>query len=731
MVQGVGFRPLVFNLAGELGLAGFVRNQGNGVTLELEGPPEAIQSFERALRERLPSPARIDALERAPLRARGESAFVIAPSRPGGQGALIPPDLASCPDCLAELLDPADRRFGYPLLNCTRCGPRYTVIQALPYDRSRTTMAGFPLCRECLQEYQDPHNRRFHAQPTACPACGPSLWTLPPSPDPVARAREVLLAGGIVAVKGLGGYHLACRPEAAAHLRARKARPHRPLALMVRDLETARQWAHLEEAEEAWLAGPERPIVLLPARDDPGPLAPAQRQLGLLLPYTPLHELLLQPPLDSLVMTSGNRSGEPICRDHPETLERFCDLVLGHDRPIAAACEDSVLQSGPRGPLPVRRSRGYVPRPVEVACELIPVLAVGAELKNTVALAAGRQVWLSGHVGDVASPAGLQRLEETARHLEGLLGFAPERLAADLHPDALARGWAQSQGLPVVLVQHHHAHVASLLAEHGWPPDREVLAFVLDGTGWGTDGTLWGGEVLRADYDRFERLAWLEPARLPGGEAAIRAPYRLALSYLERAGVSWDPRLPPVGQAPAQELRNLGRVPGPTTSSMGRLFDAVASLLGVCHRISYEGQAACELEAACEPDSGSLELPLEGRHILWRGALAELARQLLAGVAPGILACRFHNAVADMVVDLSRRLARGRPVALSGGCFHNQRLLRRVVRKLEQAEIPVLVHRQVPANDGGLALGQAVVAGRRAGKKEDSHHVPGHSGANH
>ena len=719
-VQGVGMRPALYRLAQQLGLGGYIANHGAEVVAEFEGPGARLDLLRGQLRDGLPAAARVDELQWLELPAQGQTVLVIESSNPGAGGLPFPPDRCPCRQCLEELGNRADRHFGYPLLNCTECGPRYTVVLGLPYDRQRTTLRDFPLCTDCLGAYENPLDRRFHAQPTACPACGPQLWSRPPSASPLEQIREMLKQGQVVAVKGVGGYHLMCRADhsvAVAELRRQKHRPHRPLALMVADLATAREWARLSAEQEQFLESCERPIVLVPSRKELGLLVPQGNEIGLMLPPSPLHVLLLQDPLKALVVTSCNRKGEPIAvSDPPEGWE---GPVLGHQRPIAAACEDSVFQWGPRGPAPIRRSRGWVPRPLTTPFQLPRLLAVGAELKNCLALGRGDQLWMASHLGDLGSEAALQRLQQEVSRWCALLGWEPEVWAADLHPGYSSVHWAQQEsarrGKPLVQVQHHHAHLASLLGEHHWPEAEPVLGLIFYGHGWGLDGTLWGGEVLVGDYHSVQRLAWLDPVVLPGGDACLRAPYRLALSYLHQAGLNWDADLPCVAAARAEELRNLCRIPGPQSSSMGRLFDAVASLLGICQQVTYEGQAACWLEAACDPDErAALPFPLEGERILWAEALAELMLARQRGQSLSCLAARFHNGLVDLIVELARRFGEGRAVALSGGCFHNLRLLRGAVERLEREGHRVLIHAQVPCGDGGLALGQALVAARCA-----------------
>lgn len=700
IVQGVGFRPALWNLAQELRLCGFVRNDCGSVTVEVQGSQGQVQEFCQLLPARLPVHARVETMLSTPMECRSDSSFAIEESQAGGSGVAIGSDLGTCEDCLTELLDPSDRRYGYPFINCMACGPRYTVVHSLPYDRSRTTMSPFPLCCECRAEYADPRDRRFHAQPVACPRCGPQL-TLS-----CELLAERLARGEIIALKGLGGYHLMCQVSQVARLREKKHRPQRPLVLMLPNLAAAQEWVELDEAMSRFLESPRRPILVAPARRPPGSLAPGQKTLGVMLPYTPAHHLLCR---EALIVTSANLPGQPICISAEPVLEKLADTVVHHDRVIAVACDDSVYQWGPRGPVPLRRSRGVVPDAVPLHPSLTgpAVLALGGEMKATLALALRSRAWLSGHIGEVENLETLQRLEQQAEHLQRLAGVQAEALGTDMHPGCLSSSWAQRRGLPVVAVQHHHAHLAALLAEHCRPPAEAILGFVFDGTGWGSDGTLWGGEVLLGSMQDFERLTHFAPMPLRGGDSAVRNPARLALEFLHQAGLELHEDLPCVAAATALERANLGRQPGLLTSSLGRLFDVVASLLGVCHRVSYEGQAASELEAICRESQESMRVDWDPRE-----AIALLSEQLLAGQPAGLLATRFHNGLADLVLREAQQ-RKVRTVGLSGGCFQNLRLLKACVQRLESADFEVLIHRQVPANDGGLALGQAVVAQTR------------------
>ncbi len=699
VVQGVGFRPFVYGLARRHELVGFVLNDGEGVVIEAEGPPRTLDAFAVALREEAPPLARVEAVvaERLPPRG-GEGGFAIELSAPTGRSALVPPDVATCDDCLRELLDPGDRRYRYPFVNCTQCGPRFTIVRTVPYDRPNTTMAGFPLCADCRREYEDPADRRFHAEPIACPACGPRLSL------PLEEAVRLLRDGAVLAVKGLGGWHLACDAAdepAVARLRSRKHREDKPFALMAAD---PRLVAEVGEAEAELLRARERPIVLLRRRAD-APVAPSVAPgspwLGVMLPYTPLHHLLLGDVGRPLVLTSGNRSDEPIAFEDDEARERLgaiADAFLGHDRPIHRRCEDSVVRTG----FPVRRSRGFTPAalPLPVAAQR-PLVAAGAELKSTFCVVRSREAFLSPHLGDLDTELAYRAFRTDLELYLAMLDVRPETIAHDLHPEYLATKWALEQDAELVGVQHHHAHAAACLAEHG--EEGPALALVFDGTGYGTDGTLWGGELLRCDLAAFERVAWLEPVPLPGGEAAIREPWRVAAAYLERAGrpVSFD-RWPLV--------RASLQVNAPLSSGMGRLFDAIAALLGVREQVTYEGQAAIELEQLAGETAAE---PYPWRFGDGAALVAAAHDDLAAGRPAAEIAAAFHEAVAAGAAAACAEAGGPRTVVLSGGSFQNLRLLGATRRRLEEQGFRVLVHRRVPPNDGGISYGQAAVAAAR------------------
>ncbi|HXY81369.1 MAG TPA: carbamoyltransferase HypF [Gaiellaceae bacterium] len=701
VVQGVGFRPFVHRLARARGLAGFVLNDGEGVVIEAEGAPDALDAFAVELVEAAPGLARVESLVAERLLPRGERDFAIRLSRGAAvpAAAIIPPDVATCDECLRELFDPADRRFRYPFLNCTQCGPRLTIVRSVPYDRARTTMAPFELCADCRREYEDPADRRFHAEPIACPVCGPRLSM------PLEHAVACLRAGGILAVKGLGGYHLACDAgdeDAVARLRGRKHREEKPLALMTGVPDAL---CDVEPEERALLESPARPIVLmrrLPGAPVAASVAPGSPWLGVMLPYTPLHHLLWHDLQRPFVLTSGNLSDEPIAFDDEEARRRLggvADAFLGNDRRIHRRCEDSVVRRG----AVLRRSRGFAPSPLPLpAAAPVPLVAAGGELKSTFCVARDAEAFLSAHLGDLDSESAYRAFRnDLALYLE-MLAVEPAAVACDLHPEYLSTKWAHEQKLPLVEVQHHHAHAAACLAEHG--EEGPALALVFDGTGYGTDGTLWGGELLRADLGSFERLAWLNPVPLPGGEVAVREPWRMAAMHLERAGldVPW----------PAwQTVRASLAVNAPLSSGMGRLFDAVAALLGVRDRVTYEGQAAIELELLAGVTPAE---PWPWRFGDTTSLVTTCCLELREGRPRAEIAAAFHETVAASAAAVAYAHARAcRTVVLSGGSFQNQRLAASTRARLEAYGLRVLEHRLVPANDGGISYGQAAVAARR------------------
>ena len=742
IVQGVGFRPFIYRLALGLGIAGWVRNTGRGVQIEAEGDADAVASFFRAIREQAPPLAVISALRVEPLPVEGGSGFVIQASARGMTGGEVSPDCDLCADCLAELFDPNDRRHLYPFINCTNCGPRYSIITGIPYDRPATTMAPFAMCDDCLAEYHDPLNRRFHAQPNACPVCGPRLALsdasgVPHPGDPLESALTALKGGRIVAVKGVGGYHLAVdalNDAAVGLLRARKKRDEKPFALLVADLDAVRRLALCSEREGRILLGVESPIVLLkklPGNPVSPLVAPGNGWFGIMLPGNPLQHLLVRGMAGPLIMTSGNLSDEPIAYRDFEARTRLsgiADLFLTNDREIHTRTDDSVLRLYRDEPLFLRRSRGYVPRAVNLPEGGTCILAVGAELKATICLTRGAKGFMSQHIGDLQNAAVLASLEETVQHLSRLLEIAPEAVACDLHPDYLSTRYAERLGLPLVAVQHHHAHLASCMAENGL--DGEVIGVILDGTGYGPDGNVWGGEFLLGGYDRFSRRAHFGYLRLPGGDAAVREPYRMAISalYALHGDRLFELPLPFLESVPPGDralfLKMLERgINSPLTSSCGRLFDAVAALLGLRSRISYEGQAAIELEALAEGGYATKPYPYtvtggDCRRVDFGPMFAALVADLVGGREKAEIARVFHLTVAAAVCELCRLIRKesgtGR-VVLSGGVFQNRLLTEDVARLLVEDGFDTYWHRLVPPNDGGLALGQAVIAGRALG----------------
>jgi hydrogenase maturation protein HypF len=748
VVQGVGFRPFVYRLALEEGLAGSIGNDTDGVTIEVEGPADRVEAFQARLRAEAPPLARIDSVVAREAAATGEAGFRIVASEVLGRVSTgIPADAATCPDCLRELLDPADRRYRYPFLNCTNCGPRFTITRQIPYDRPQTSMAQFKMCPACQAEYDDPLNRRFHAQPNACWKCGPRVWLAGADgaeiavDDPVAACIDRLVAGEIIAIKGIGGFHLsvdATNETAVMRLRERKRRYGKPLAVMVRDVEAAREICALTEAEEALLMTVARPIVLARRREGCGiadAVAPGIPWLGVYLPYAPLQHLLFTDPrVRALVMTSANLSEEPIAIDNDEARTRLgaiADAFLMHDREILQRCDDSVMAVVDGAPQLIRRARGFVPLGVELPLDSPPLLAVGGHLKNVFALAQGRRVYQSQHLGDLENLTGLEFFKESLDHLMRTFEIEPEMVVHDLHPGYLstawAKEWARERGLGLIAVQHHHAHVAGCMAEHSL--DGPVIGLSLDGTGYGTDGRIWGGEVLICCMESFERFAHLEYVPMPGGEAAIREPWRMALGHLNAAGCDAESSemLTLVG-ATEKEARVLRRmmergVNAPLTSSLGRLYDAAAAVVLGQREVDYEAQAAIKLEglAVDEADEPGYDLEMLGGDWaarepvrisaapLWR----EIIEDLRSGVSKARIAGRFHAAVATGFVSaavLARAATGLKQVALTGGCMHNRRLARLLRVGLEAEEFQVFQHVHVSPGDGGLSYGQVAVA---------------------
>ncbi|PID87162.1 MAG: carbamoyltransferase HypF [Chloroflexi bacterium] len=814
VVQGVGFRPFVYSLAMKFALNGFVGNNSSGVFIEIEGPAHKLAQFQTALRHKAPPLAHIETVTITEIPTTGDDTFIIVHSETqAAANTLISPDICICDDCLQEIFDPSNRRFGYPFTNCTNCGPRFTIIRDIPYDRPHTTMAAFPMCPDCQAEYDDPLNRRFHAQPNACKTCGPQIWLEPSQSFPIHNSQfpihhsqfpihnsqfpihnsqfpihnsqftiphsQTLLARGkILAVKGLGGFHLACdatNDTALNSLRERKGRVGKPFAVMALDVTAVRQFAYLSPAEETLLTSKERPILLLRKKEN-SPLsalvAPGNNYIGVMLPYTPLHYLLLSAPTSDnrkhqpphtkpiLIMTSANYANEPIVKDNDEARQRLsslADAFLFHNRDIHIRADDSVVRvldlqltnNSPRPQpsiihrpslIPVRRSRGYAPFPVKLPFGIPTTLAVGGELKATFCLTKDNFAFMSQHIGDMENLETLAAFETAVSHFKAIFRAEPERIVCDMHPGYLSTQWAERQKLPLTKVQHHHAHIAAVMAEHQHTGRHPVIGFSFDGTGYGTDGAIWGGEVMLADYQHYERVSHLKYVPLVGGDTAVKRPFQVALSHLWAAGIEWLEDLPCVQAAAAVE-RNIIRKQLETgfnsvpTSSMGRLFDAAAALAGIRQTVTYEAQAAIEFEAHVNPnitasyhfqvqpksttahpnsaDSSPRPPQLSPLEIDPTPLLKELVSDVQKGTKTAIIAAKFHNAVADLILQLSHNLREQtgiNQVALSGGVFQNVTLLEKAITRLHAANFEILTHQLVSPNDGGLALGQAVIS---------------------
>lgn len=776
IVQGVGFRPFVYNLATRLDLKGWVRNTSAGVDIEVDGDKDSLDSFVKSLCDEAPSLSRIDEFSASFQAANGFRSFDIIHSE-AVEGAFQPisPDVAICDDCLRELFDPHDRRYRYPFINCTNCGPRFTIIKDIPYDRPTTTMAPFVMCPDCEREYTDPRDRRFHAQPVACPVCGPKVWLETKEErgktvggDAILQTRDLLAEGKILAIKGLGGFHLACdatNVESVTELRNRKLRVDKPFALMMPDVETIEKHCFVSDSERELLLSAARPIVLLkrkPGSNIAREVAPAQDWLGVMLPYTPLHYLLLdrgpltidrdashtvhRPPSMILVMTSGNLSEEPIATDNGEARTRLASLAdafLFYDRDIHIRCDDSVARIFDDRPLtvdrdlpstvrrppsvyPIRRSRGYSPFPVKLPFGVPQVLATGPELKNTFCITNKNYAFLSHHIGDMENYETLKSFVHGVEHFERLFRVKPVAIACDLHPNYLATRYAheraEREDLPTFSIQHHHAHIAACMAEHGLDGSRPVIGLSFDGTGYGEDGAIWGGEILIADYKSYQRAYHLEYFPLPGGDASVRMPARTALALLWSLEMEWDDRLASVKEFGAEDRVTLRvqlekKINSPVTSSMGRLFDAAAALAGVRQKVNYEAQAAIEFEAlADESERASYPFELGQSQVRVRSAVEALIKDVMAGVHISKISARFHNGLAEMAREVCSKVkseTRINEVALSGGVWQNIYLLKRTLAFLRAEGFVVYIHRQVPTNDGGLSLGQAVIAAKR------------------
>lgn len=739
IVQGVGFRPFVYQLANRYNIKGEVANTSSGVLIHAEGTPRDMDFFLKDVHETPPPLAQISEITVANDILSQCERFVISKSEKHSSNAtLISPDIATCPDCLAETFDPEDRRFGYPFTNCTHCGPRYTIIRDVPYDRPNTSMDPFRMCEACRREYDDPLNRRFHAQPNACGKCGPRVYLydreekLVETENPIAETATLLKRGFIVAIKGLGGFHLAADAEnhdAVSTLRRRKNREEKPLAVMAFDLDTVRKFTKVSSEEEAYLTSNRRPIVLMkkkPGDTLPEAIAPKNKTIGVMLPYTPLHYLLLAEGFTALVMTSANFSEEPIIIDNTDAFRRLggiADYFLIHHRDILTRCDDSVLKVIDRKPVFVRRSRGYAPAPIFLKCQTGPeILACGAELKNTICLTKEGKAFPSQHIGDLENPKAHDFYTETVDYLTRILDITPEVVAYDLHPEYFSTYYAEKTSLLKIPVQHHHAHIASCMAEnHLYGP---VIGLAFDGTGYGTDGAIWGGEVLIVDYDRFERAGCLKYVPMPGADAAVKAPWRMAVSYLYDAFGEeiWDLDLVFLKTLDKNNLKIIIEMirkglNSPYTSSMGRLFDGVAAVLGLRHRVSYEGQAAMELESsAMEETEGRYPMQWDSATMItvdfqpmWKAVVADIMRE----ASIPMISTKFHNTLsytfAEICRDIRKRTSLDR-VALSGGVFQNAIFLKKLIKMLERNSFQVYTQSAVPVNDGGISLGQAAVA---------------------
>ena len=753
IVQGVGFRPFVYNLAKNYRLRGWVRNTSAGVEIWVEGEPNEVNAFLTSLPQQIPPLARVDEIISQSIKPENHLEFLIRDSNPiPGSFQPISPDIATCPDCLKEMNDPRDRRYRYPFINCTNCGPRFTIIEDIPYDRSKTTMSSFAMCTKCSEEYHNPSDRRFHAQPVACPDCGPHIWLkavgdsqiIAECDQAILVAQKLLSEGKIIAIKGLGGFHLACNannPQSIALLRKRKLRVTKPFALMVPNTMCAEEICLVSDAERKLLESKERPIVILSRRIEKtnlSDISPNQTTLGIMLPYTPLHYLLLTPHpkadfkiANMLVMTSGNLSEEPIATTNEDALQRLsglADAFLLHNRPIRTRCDDSVVRIGKApefGIHQLRRSRGYAPAPISLPWDLKPTLAFGAELKNTFCVGRGRYAFMSHHIGDLQNYETYQSFLDGIEHFQRLFHINPEILAHDLHPDYLstriAQEIAESRNILALPVQHHHAHIAACMVENQIPASETVLGAAFDGTGYGLDGAIWGGEFLLSTYTNFQRSYHIEYVPLPGGDTAIHKPARIALAYLWHFGLDWDPDYDSVQNICAEDQTFLrmqlqNHINSPLQSSMGRLFDAVASLIGICQKNSYEAQAAIELEAIVDiNENGSYPIEFNpGRDEISifniiKGVVSDVEHRL----SPSVISSRFHNTISLLVREVfvsMRNQYSVNSVVLSGGVWQNETLLDKTKSLLESSGFKCYTHKVVPPNDGGIALGQCIVA---------------------
>ncbi|MFU8826949.1 MAG: carbamoyltransferase HypF [Brevefilum sp.] len=746
IVQGVGFRPFIYNLATSHNLTGWVRNSASGVDIEVSGLPPDLDAFVDAIQGNAPPLAQIDSIETRTIPHREFDAFHIIHSEDKPSDFIpVSPDMAVCGDCRSELFNSNDRRYRYPFINCTNCGPRFSIIKDIPYDRPNTTMAAFELCPDCRSEYENPQDRRFHAQPVACPLCGPHIWLeMEPGERAVEQggaiqaARQLLKEGKILAIKGLGGFHLACdatNPVAVARLRQRKQRPAKPFALMAFDVQTLNRYVYLTPAAENLLTSPQAPILLMPSRpgtDLAESIAPGNNKLGFMLPYTPLHLLLLEPeegfPM-ALVMTSGNRAEEPVIHQNQAAREKLADIAdafLMHDRPIHRRIDDSVFMVVEDHLYPIRRARGYAPNPIRLTQPLPQVLAAGPQMKNTFCLTRDKYAFISHYIGEMENWETFQDYQGSIRDYQRLFRIQPEAIGYDLHPDYMATRYAQQRAqtdqLPAFPVQHHHAHLAACITEHGLDPLESIAGLIFDGTGYGLDGTIWGGEVLVGNSLDFSREFSLKPLPLPGGDLTISKPARMALSILWAYDLPWQEKLPPVQALTDRERTVLltqleQQVNTPMTSSMGRLFDAVSALIGVRMEISYEAQAAIELEAlADEAEMGYYPWQLEGSQINMRASLEAILSDLAKGETQAVVSARFHNTIAHLslaLAEMIRERFKINRVALSGGVWQNGYLLHRTLPLLRNAGLEPLIHHRTPPNDECIALGQAIITAYR------------------
>ncbi|MBX7172532.1 MAG: carbamoyltransferase HypF [Pyrinomonadaceae bacterium] len=768
VVQGVGFRPFIYSVAKMFDLKGFVGNESKGVFIEIEGEEKTLKEFVEYLKTNAPPLSHISEIKQKNLELKNENDFQIIESESEEtEFTLISPDISICKDCLEELLDKNNRRYLYPFINCTNCGPRFTITKTVPYDRPNTTMSTFTMCKACRGEYENPLDRRFHAQPISCWDCGVQAWFVGENVEkgkPIEQTQTALKLGKTVAIKGIGGFHLACdaRNETAIEtLRQRKGRVDKPFAVMCKDLDTAKKFVEINQAESEILTSKERPIVLLKKKNDCGLselIAPNNQFLGVMLPYSPLHYLLFSNDLDVLVMTSGNFSNEPIVKDNDEALEKLsklADSFLLHDREIFVQCDDSVVRilatentevtegnypqintdkhrsidefeksisessvSSVANLLPFRRSRGYSPFPVKLPFAVPQILAVGGELKSTFCLTKENFAFMSQHIGDMENLETLQAFENSAEQMKRLFKVEPEIVVGDLHPNYLSSNWAKKTYSNFVAVQHHHAHIASVMAENG-VKDEKVIGFAFDGTGYGLDGKIWGGEVFGGDYIKFERLTHLKYFPLAGGDASVKNVYRMALSVLREAEIEWTEDLACVSFCSETEQKILSKqlennLNVVQTSSFGRLFDAIASIANIRHKATYEAQAAIEFEAILDENvSETYHFEILENEIDYRNLVREAVRDVRANVQKSTISAKFHNAVADLILQLSLQYRKSlslNKIALSGGCFQNVALLEKSVKLLQKSDFEVLIHKLVPPNDGGLALGQAVIA---------------------